>query len=437
MPFLNKLNLWDINSSNLITSDELKEDSYTQNGFKKGDYLKSQLFNTLLREITLVTTALIESIEKHASSANFTVDANTNRTELADKIYYTLTSNTTTQDSLILYLGNDTEIFAFDGSAEQVLAFDEELFSINNTTKKLGVSNSYFGNKVFLCNDAGITKNIDLSEYGTIPDNNFNMIIKFTTYGTATPQYLELKLGNNNSQIFDICIKNKLLNTIFPNKLDNFWNDNDIIEFNIDLTSEKANIIKNISSCMSYTNIDDSMIDTGENTYLYYLDRSGNQSWKDIDTITVGNAVNATNANLAKIATNSSLSTSYIKYVFTSNTDYIELNSGIYLIQYELNINNKKYMYTDIMSLETTATDLNHIYYGTRHNIRKPDETAKFYGIQLVGTQAAGENAIKVAIKYFILDTLTPESSWIMDIDPDLPAVKTFAGSTINYKLLK
>ena len=47
------------------------------------------------------------------------------------------------------------------------------------------------------------------------------------------------------------------------------------------------------------------------------------------------------------------------------------------------------------------------------------------------------ENAIKVAIKYFILDTLTPESSWIMDIDPDLPAVKTFAYSIINYKLLK
>ena len=89
------------------------------------------------------------------------------------------------------------------------------------------------------------------------------------------------------------------------------------------------------------------------------------------------------------------------------------------------------------MSFETTTTDLNHIYYGTRHNIRKSDETAKFYGIQLVGTQAAGENTIKVAIKYFILDTLTPESPWIMDIDPDLPAVKTFAGSTINYKLLK
>lgn len=436
MPFLNKLNLWDVNSSNLVTSDELKEDIYTQNGFKKGDYLKSQLFNTLLREITLVTTALIECIQKHNYSANFTVDVNTNQSELADKIYDVLTSNTFTQDSLLLYLGN-TKIFAFDGSAEQVLTFDKELFSINNITKKLGVANSYFGNKVFLCNDAGTTKTIDLSEYGTIPNNNFNMIIKLTTYGTATPQYLELKLGNNNSQIFDICIKNKLLNTIFPNKLDNFWNDNDIIEFNIDLTSEKANIIKNISTNMNYMNIDDSMVDTGENTYLYYLDRSGNQSWKDIDTITVGNAVNATNANLAKIATNSSLSTSYTKYIFTSNTDYIELNSGIYLIQYELNINNKEYMYTDIMSLETTATDLNHIYYGTRHNIRKPDETAKFYGIQLVGTQVAGENAIKVAIKYFILDTLTPESSWIMDIDPDLPAVKTFAGSTINYKLLK
>lgn len=436
MPFLNKLNLWDINSSNLVTSDELKEDIYTQNGFKKGDYLKSQLFNTLLREITLVTTALIECIQKHNASANFTVDVNTNQSELADKIYDVLTSNTFTQDSLLLYLGN-TEIFAFDGSAKQVLTFDKELFIANNTQKKLGVANSYFGNKVFLCNDAGTTKTIDLSEYGTIPNNNFNMIIKLTTYGTATPQYLELKLGNNNSQIFDICIKNKLLNTIFPNKPDNFWNDNDIIEFNIDLTSEKANIIKNISTNMNYMNIDDSMVDTGENTYLYYLDRSGNQSWKDIDTITVGNAVNATNANLAKTATNSSLSTSYIKYVFISNTDYIELNSGIYLIQYELNINNKEYMYTDIMSLETTATDLNHIYYGTRHNIRKPDETAKFYGIQLVGTQAAGENAIKVAIKYFILDTLTPESPWIMDIDPDLPAVKTFAGSTINYKLLK
>ena len=427
MPFLNKLNLWDINSSNLVTSDELKSDIYTQNGFKKGDYLKSQLFNTLLREITLVTTALIECIQKHNASANFTVDVNTNQSELADKIYDVLTSNTFTQDSLLLYLGN-TEIFAFDGSAEQVLTFDKELFSINNITKKLGVSNSYFGNKVFLCNDAGTTKTIDLSEYGTIPDNNFNMIIKFTTYGTATPQYLELNLGNNNLQIFDICIKNKLLNTIFPNKLDNFWNDNDIIEFNIDLTSEKANIIKNISTNMNYMNIDDSMVDTGENTYLYYLDRSGNQSWKDIDTITVGNAVNATN---------SSLSTSYIKYVFTSNTDYIELNSGIYLIQYEFYINNKEYMYTDIMSLETTATDLNHIYYGTRHNIPNPDETAKFYGIQLVGTQAAGENAIKVAIKYFILDALTPASLWIMDIDPDLPAVKTFAGSTINYKLLK
>lgn len=427
MPFLNKLNLWDINSSNLVTSDELKSDIYTQNGFKKGDYLKSQLFNTLLREITLVTTALIECIQKHNASANFTVDVNTNRTELADKIYDVLTSSTFTQDSLLLYLGN-TEIFAFDGSAEQVLTFDKELFIANNTQKKLGVSNSYFGNKVFLCNDAGTTKTIDLSEYGTIPNNNFNMIIKFTTYGTATPQYLELNLGNNNLQIFDICIKNKLLNTIFPNKLDNFWNDNDIIEFNIDLTSEKANIIKNISTNMNYMNIDDSMVDTGENTYLYYLDRSGNQSWKDIDTITVGNAVNATN---------SSLSTSYIKYVFTSNTDYIELNSGIYLIQYEFYINNKEYMYTDIMSLETTATDLNHIYYGTRHNIPNPDETAKFYGIQLVGTQAAGENAIKVAIKYFILDALTPASPWIMDIDPDLPAVKTFAGSTINYKLLK
>lgn len=427
MPFLNKLNLWDINSSNLVTSDELKSDIYTQNGFKKGDYLKSQLFNTLLREITLVTTALIECIQKHNASANFTVDVNTNQSELADKIYDVLTSNTFTQDSLLLYLGN-TEIFAFDGSAEQVLTFDKELFSINNITKKLGVSNSYFGNKVFLCNDAGTTKTIDLSEYGTIPDNNFNMIIKFTTYGTATPQYLELNLGNNNLQIFDICIKNKLLNTIFPNKLDNFWNDNDIIEFNIDLTSEKANIIKNISTNMNYMNIDDSMVDTGENTYLYYLDRSGNQSWKDIDTITVGNAVNATN---------SSLSTSYIKYVFTSNTDYIELNSGIYLIQYEFYINNKEYMYTDIMSLETAATDLNHIYYGTRHNIPNPDETAKFYGIQLVGTQAAGENTIKVAIKYFILDALTPASSWIMDINPDLPAVKTFAGSIINYKLLK
>lgn len=436
MPFLNKLNLWDINSSNLVTSDELKEDIYTQNGFKKGDYLKSQLFNTLLREITLVTTALIECIQKHNYSANFTVDVNTNRTELADKIYDVLTSNTFTQDSLLLYLGN-TKIFAFDGSAEQVLTFDKELFIVNNTQKKLGVANSYFGNKVFLCNDAGTTKTIDLSEYGTIPNNNFNMIIKLTTYGTATPQCLELMLGNNKSQIFDICIKNKLLNTIFPNKLDNFWNDNDIIEFNIDLISEKANIIKNISTNMNYMNIDDSMVDTGENTYLYYLDRSGNQYWKDIDTITVGNAVNAINANLDKIATNSSLSTSYTKYIFTSNTDYIELNSGIYLIQYELNINNKEYMYTDIMSLETTATNLNHIYYGTRHNIRKPDETAKFYGIQLVGTQAAGENAIKVAIKYFILDTLTPESSWIMDIDPDLPAVKTFAGSTINYKLLK
>lgn len=433
MPFLNKLNLWDINSSNLITSDELKEDIYTQNGFKKGDYLKSQLFNTLLREITLVTTALIECIQKHNYSANFTVDVNTNRTELADKIYDVLTSNTFTQDSLLLYLGN-TEIFAFDGSAEQVLTFDKELFIANNTKKKLGVANSYFGNKVFLCNDAGTTKNIDLSEYGIIPDNNFNMIIKFTTYGTATPQYLELNLGNNNSQIFDICIKNKLLNTISQGKLDNFWNDNDIIEFNIDLTSEKANIIKNISTNMNYMNIDDSIINIGQGDYLYYLDRSGNQSWKDIDTITVENA---NNANLAKTAINSSLSTSYTKYIFTSNTDYIELNSGIYLIQYEFYINNKTYMYTDIMSLETAATNLNHIYYGTRHNIPNPDDTTRFYGIQLVGTQAAGETTIKIAIKYILPYIETTTSNWVMDLDPSLDTVKTFAGSTINYKLLK
>lgn len=433
MPFLNKLNLWDVNSSNLVTSDELKEDIYTQNGFKKGDYLKSQLFNTLLREITLVTTALIESIQKHNAGANFTVDVNTNRTELADKIYNVLTSNTFTQNSLLLYLGN-TEIFAFDGSAEQVLTFDKELFIANNTQKKLGVANSYFGNKVFLCNDAGTMKTIDLSEYGTIPNNNFNMIIKFTTYGTATPQYLELKLGNNNSQIFNICIKNKLLNTISQGKLNNFWNDNDIIEFNIDLTSEKANIIKNISTNMNYMNIDDSIINIGQGDYLYYLDRSGNQSWKDIDTITVGNA---NNADLAKTATNSSLSTSYTKYIFTSNTDYIELNSGIYLIQYEFYINNKEYMYTDIMSFETTTTDLNHIYYGTRHNIPNPDDTTRFYGIQLVGTQAAGENAIKVAIKYILPYIETTTSNWVMDLDPSLDTVKTFAFSTINYKLLK
>lgn len=433
MPFLNKLNLWDINSSNLVTSDELKSDIYTQNGFKKGDYLKSQLFNTLLREITLVTTALIESIQKHNASADFTVDVNTNRTELADKIYDVLTSNTFTQDSLLLYLGN-TEIFAFNGSAEQVLTFDKELFIANNTQKKLGVANSYFGNKVFLCNSTGTIKTIDLSEYGTIPDNNFNMIIKLTTYGTATPQYLELNLGNNNSQIFDICIKNKSLNTISQGKLDNFWNDNDIIEFNINPTTDKANIIKNISTNMNYMNIDDSIINIGQGDYLYYLDRSGNQSWKDIDTITVENA---NNANLAKTATKSSLSTSYINYIFTSNTDYIELNSGIYLIQYEFYINNKEYMYTDIMSLETTATNLNYIYYGTRHNIPNPDDTTRFYGIQLVGTQAAGENTIKIAIKYILPYIETTTSNWVMDLDPSLDTVKTFAGSTINYKLLK
>lgn len=433
MPFLNKLNLWDVNSSNLVTSDELKEDIYTQNGFKKGDYLKSQLFNTLLREITLVTTALIECIQKHNTSADFTVDVNTNQSELADKIYDVLTSSTFTQDSLLLYLGN-TEIFAFDGSAKQVLTFDKELFIVNNTQKKLGVANSYFGNKVFLCNDAGTIKTIDLSEYGTIPDNNFNMIIKFTTYGTATPQYLELKLGNNNSQIFDICIKNKLLNNISQGKLDNFWNDNDIIEFNIDLTSEKANIIKNISTNMNYMNIDDSIINIGQGDYLYYLDRSGNQSWKDIDTITVENA---NNANIAKTAINSSLSTFYTEYIFTSNTDYIELNSGIYLIQYELNINNKEYMYTDIMSFETTITNLNHIYYGTRHNIPNPDDTTRFYGIQLVGTQAAGETTIKIAIKYILPYIEITTSNWVMDLDPSLDTVKTFPGSTINYKLLK
>lgn len=434
MPFLNKLNLWDINSSNLVTSDELKEDIYTQNGFKKGDYLKSQLFNTLLREITLVTTALIECIQKHNASADFTVDVNTNQSELADKIYDVLTSNTFVQDSLLLYLGN-TEIFAFDGSAEQVLTFDKELFIANNTQKKLGVANSYFGNKVFLCNSTGTIKIIDLSEYGTIPDNNFNMIIKFTTYGTATPQCLELNLGNNNSQIFDICIKNKLLNTIFPNKLDNFWNDNDIIEFNIDLTSEKANIIKNISTNMNYMNIDDSIINIGQGDYLYYLDRSGNQSWKDIDTITVESA---NNADLAKTAINSSLSTLYKKHVFTSNTDYIELNSGIYLIQYEFYINNKKYMYTDIMSFEMTiATNFDRIYYGTRHNIPNPDNTTRFYGIQLVGTQAAGETTIKIAIKYILPYIETTTSNWVMDLDPSLDTVKTFAGSTINYKLLK
>lgn len=433
MPFLNKLNLWDINSSNLVTSDELKEDIYTQNGFKKGDYLKSQLFNTLLREITLVTTALIESIQKHNAGANFTVDVNTNQSELADKIYDVLTSNTFTQDSLLLYLGN-TEIFAFDGSAKQVLAFDEELFSINNTTKKLGVSNSYFGNKVFLCNDAGTTKTIDLSEYGTIPETSFNMIIKFTTYGTATPQYLELKLGNNNSQIFDICIKNKLLNTIFPNKLDNFWNDNDIIEFNIDLTSEKANIIKNISSCMSYTNIDDSMIDTGKNTYLYYLDRSGNQSWKDIDTITIPNATNAT------YATYSSLSNPYVSYMFTTNTDYHEFTIGTfgtYLFQLWVSLNNKNYIFTDIMSFNEGVVNQDFTYYGTRHNIRNSDDTTKFYGIQLVGTQAAGGNTIKVAIKYILPYIETTTSNWVMDLDPNSDTVKTLVGSTINYKLLK
>lgn len=433
MPFLNKLNLWDVNSSNLVTSDELKSDIYTQNGFKKGDYLKSQLFNTLLREITLVTTALIECIQKHNGSADFTVDVNTNQSELADKIYSVLTSNTFTQDSLLLYLGN-TEIFAFDGSAEQVLTFDKELFIVNNTKKKLGVANSYFGNKVFLCNSTGTMKTIDLSEYGTIPDNNFNMIIKFTTYGTATPEWLELKLSNDTSQIFDICIKNKSLNTISQGKLDNFWNDNDIIEFNINPTTDKANIIKNISTNMNYMNIDDSIINIGQGDYLYYLDRSGNQSWKDIDTITVENA---NNANLAKTATNSSLSTFYINYIFTSNTDYIELNSGIYLIQYELYINNKEYMYTDIMSLETTATNLNHIYYGTRHNIPNSDDTTRFYGIQLVGTQAAGENTIKIAIKYILPYIETTTSNWIMDLDPSLDTVKTFAGSTINYKLLK
>lgn len=433
MPFLNKLNLWDINSSNLVTSDELKSDIYTQNGFKKGDYLKSQLFNTLLREITLVTTALIECIQKHNASADFTVDVNTNQSELADKIYDVLTSSTFTQDSLLLYLGN-TEIFAFNGSAKQVLTFDKELFIANNTQKKLGVANSYFGNKVFLCNSTGTIKTIDLSEYGTTPDNNFNMIIKFTTYGTATPQYLELELGNNNSQIFDICIKNKSLNTISQGKLDNFWNDNDIIEFNINPTTDKANIIKNISINMNYMNIDDSIINIGQGDYLYYLDRSGNQSWKDIDTITVENA---NNANLAKTATNSSLSTSYIKYIFTSNTDYIELYSGIYLIQYEFYINNKEYMYTDIMSLETTATNLNYIYYGTRHNIPNPDDTTRFYGIQLVGTQAAGENTIKIAIKYIFPYIETTTSNWVMDLDPSLDTVKTFAGSTINYKLLK
>lgn len=418
MPFLNKLNLWDVNSSNLVTSDELKEDIYTQNGFKKGDYLKSQLFNTLLREITLVTTALIECIQKHNYSANFTVDVNTNQSELADKIYDVLTSNTFTQDSLLLYLGN-TEIFAFDGSAEQVLTFDKELFIVNNTQKKLGVANSYFGNKVFLCNDAGTTKTIDLSEYGTIPNNNFNMIIKLTTYGTATPQYLELKLGNNNSQIFDICIKNKLLNTIFPNKLDNFWNDNDIIEFNIDLTSEKANIIKNISTNMNYMNIDDSMVDTGENTYLYYLDRSGNQSWKDIDTITVGNAVNATN---------SSLSTEYQKYTLSSTTDSVELPEGIYLIQSEIYLNNKYYIYTDIMSFYKPNTQLDVFYYGNVHTLY----ANTWYTIQLIGSQDMVEDKVHVAIKFDASESSPSPFGNDLSYTND-----TLINSVIKYKLLK
>lgn len=425
MPFLNKLNLWDVNSSNLVTSDELKSDIYTQNGFKKGDYLKSQLFNTLLREITLVTTALIESIQKHNASADFTVDVNTNRTELADKIYDVLTSNTFTQDSLLLYLGN-TEIFAFDGSAEQVLTFDKELFIANNTQKKLGVANSYFGNKVFLCNSTGTTKTIDLSEYGTIPENSFNMIIKLTTYGTASPQYLELNLGNNNSQIFDICIKNKLLNTIFPDKLDNFWNDNDIIEFNINPTADKANIIKNISNSMNYMNIDDSMVDTGENTYLYYLDRSGNQSWKDIDFITIPNATNAT------YATNSSLSTEYQKHTFYSTTDSVELPEGIYLIQSEIHLNNKYYVYTDIMSFYKLNTDSDVFYYGTVHTVFNVN-AQRWYTIQLIGSQDIVEDKIYVAIKFeeTLTATARPEGN-------DLSyGNDTLINSVIKYKLLK
>lgn len=427
MPFLNKLNLWDINSSNLVTSDELKSDIYTQNGFKKGDYLKSQLFNTLLREITLVTTALIESIQKHNTSADFTVDVDTNQSELADKIYDVLTSNTITRDSLLLYLGN-TEIVTFDGSTEQALTFDNELFIVNNTNKKLGVVNSYFGNKVFLCDSAGTTKIIDLSEYGTIPENNFNMIIKFTTYGTATPQYLELYLGRG-AEPFSICIKNKPLNTIFPNKRDDFWNNNDIIEFNINPTTGKANIIKNISTSMSYMNIDDSMVDTGEDEYLYYLDRLGNQSWEDITTITVGNATNAVNATNA---TNSSLSTEYQKYTLSSTTDSVELPEGIYLIQSEIHLNNKYYVYTDIMSFYGPNTDSDVFYYGTVHTLYV-ESAERWYTIQLIGSQNIVEDKVYVAIKF--VETATAAAR--PDGNDLSYTADTLINSVIKYKLLK
>lgn len=77
MALTNSLNLWDKNNSNITNSAALALDGQVTSGFQSNQYLKSGIFNGILRETTLVTKSFIDALGAVSSSYSGTLAVST------------------------------------------------------------------------------------------------------------------------------------------------------------------------------------------------------------------------------------------------------------------------------------------------------------------------------------------------------------------------
>ena len=84
MAITNSLNHWSYDGTNVVASGDLAETDNCKYGFQSQDYLISANFNTILKEVSLVTTSLINAVASIFTSATETIDVDMSVSDLTN-----------------------------------------------------------------------------------------------------------------------------------------------------------------------------------------------------------------------------------------------------------------------------------------------------------------------------------------------------------------
>ena len=119
MALTSSLNLWDKNNSNITNSAALALDGQVTSGFQSNQYLKSGIFNGILRETTLVTKSLIDALGAVTStySGTLAVSTATSATDLSSAIVSILNGLTVANATNATSTGKATNLAGGSASA--------------------------------------------------------------------------------------------------------------------------------------------------------------------------------------------------------------------------------------------------------------------------------------------------------------------------------